>query len=168
MMNGAKHKADKPAGQPHRRHQLFHRQEGQAALEFVLILPVFILFFLLLVDLGMLMYHYVSVSNAVREGSRFGSVNCGDGSCTETKVQNRTIGRSGGILSDPNEITVTWLDNNGDGANFSRGDSVAVTVDHPYDFLFFPATMSVFSCSDMRLEQADRTTTLPSGSGCGG
>lgn len=162
------HRAEKPAGNPRRRHRLFRRQEGQAALEFILILPVFVIFFLLLVDLGMLMYNYVSVSNAVREGSRFGSVNCGTGSCTESEVQNRTIDRSGGILSDPNEVTVAWLDNNGDGINFGKGDSVAVAVNHPYNFLFFPASMGVFSCSDMRLEQNDRTDTVPSGSGCGG
>jgi hypothetical protein len=147
---------------------LFRKEEGQAALEFLLILPVFIMIFLLLIDLSLMMYQYVSVSNAVREGSRFGSVNCGDGSCTDSEVQNRTISRSGGILSDVNEVTVVWMDNNLDGSNRGRGDSVVVSVNHPYNFLFLPATMPVVSCADMRLEQSDQTLALPSGTGCQG
>jgi len=151
-----------------RRHPRFSREEGQAALEFLLILPVFILIFLLLIDLSLMMYQYVSVSNAVREGSRFGSVNCGDGACTDSEVQNRTVSRSGGVLSDVNEVTVVWMDNNLDGSNRGRGDSVVVTVNHPYNFLFLPATMPVVSCADMRLEQSDQTLALPSGAGCQG
>lgn len=145
----------------------FHRREdGQAALEFLLVLPMFILFLLLLVDMGFMMYEYVSVANAVREGARFGAVNCGDGSCTSDEVQARAIARSGGLLSDPGEVSVSWLDNNGDGTNRGRGDSVVVSITHPYAFIFFPSTVPVVSCADMRLEQVDGTASLPSGSGC--
>lgn len=146
--------------------RLFHRTEGQAAFEFLLIFPFFILLVLLLVDFGVMMYEYVSVSNAVREGTRYAAVNCGTGSCTVDAVKTRTVDRSGGILSDPAEVTVAWMDNNTDGLNHGRGDSIVVKVDHPYAFLFFPATIPVVSCADMRLEQSDRTTSLPTGSGC--
>ena len=158
--------ADKTVNQRRRHRSLFYREEGQAALEFLLVLPFFIIFILLLVDFGVMMYQYVSVSNAVREGSRYGAINCGDGSCTVADVQTRTISRSGGILTDPAQVTVGWIDNNGDAINRSRGDSVVVKVNHPYSLLFFPATIPVVSCADMSLEQTDRTTPLPSGSGC--
>ena len=148
---------------------LFRREEGQATFEFVLILPFFILFLLLLIDFGIMMYEYVSVSNAVREGARYGAVNCGDGACDSAAVAGRVVERSGGILSDSNEVTVGWMDNSipADGKNYGRGDSVVVKVTHPYHFLFFPATIDVVSCADMRLEQTDKTDPLPSGSGCG-
>ena len=147
---------------------LFRREEGQSALEFVLVLPVFVAAFLLMVDLGMLMYQYVSVSNAVREGARFGSINCGDGSCTDDEVKTRIIDRSGGILSDPTEVQVDWMDNEPfDGFISSRGDSVVVRVNHPYNFLFLPFTIDVVSCADMSLEQADQTAILPAtATGC--
>lgn len=132
---------------------------GQAAFEFVLVLPFFILFVVLVIDFGILMYEYVSVSSAAREGARYGSVNCGDGSCTAAEVKTRTLARSGGILANASEVTVSWPN----GVN--RGSNVAVRVVHPYDFLFFPVTINVVSCADMRLEQQD--STAPSGgSGC--
>ena len=134
-------------------------------MEFVLVLPVFILFFLMVVDLGMLMYQYVSVSNAVREGARFGAVNCGDGSCEDgdgETVFDRTIARSSGVLdplASPEEVTVGWLDNTVPPDNrWGRGDSVVVKVDHDYDFMFLPGSISVpvMSCADMSLEQSDQ------------
>jgi hypothetical protein len=148
---------------------LFRREGGQATFEFVLILPFFILFLLLLIDFGIMMYEYVSVSNAVREGARYGAVNCGDGGCTANDVAERVVHRSGGILSNTGEVTVGWVDNDGNVPNSGRGDSVVVKVTHPYHFLFFPAaTINVVSCADMRLEQTDKTQSLPSGSECGG
>jgi len=160
---------------------LFRREEGQAVFEFVLILPFFVFFLLLLIDFGIMMYEYVSVSNAVREGARYGAVNCGSdgavhGACEPDLVIDRVLRRSGGILSDPNEVTVGWIDNDADGRNYGRGDSVVVKVDHDYDFLFFPnsilgigeITIPVASCADMRLEQTDKGTGLLSGSECGG
>jgi hypothetical protein len=158
---------------PRRLLPLFRREGGQATFEFLLILPFFIIFLLLLIDFGMMMYEYVSVSNAVREGARYGAVNCGDGACTLAEVKARVIERSGGILSNtdpPTKVEVFWNDNSipADGKNYGRGDSVVVKVDHDYEFLFFPwATIPVVSCADMRLEQTDDTTSLPSGSGCG-
>ena len=149
----------------------------------MLVLPVFVAAFLLVVDLGMMMYQFVSVSNAVREGARFGAINCGDGGCdddgSETVLQ-RTITRSGGILdpANPTEVTVGWLDNTvpsectGACNNRGRGDSVVVKVSHDYNFMFLPGSFSipVVSCADMSLEQSDTAatlpTTLPVGTGC--
>lgn len=141
---------------------------GQAAFEFVLILPIFVMWLLLLVDFGIMTYHYVSLSNAVREGARYASVNCGDGTCTQTDVRDRTIARSGGLLTSANngEVTVAWINVDGTGTNRDRGDAAVVKVTHPYAFLFFPFTLPVYSCADMRLEQQDATTSLPSGAGC--
>ena len=160
---------NKATAKARRRRSLFHREEGQAAFEFVLLLPVFIFLILLMVDLGVMSYQYISISNSVREGARFGAVNCGDGSCTEVDIENRTIERSGGILdtiTGPAEVTVGWVDNDIDGVAYGRGDSVVVQVDHSYSFLFFPGSVNVHSCADMRLEQTDATTTVPVGTAC--
>jgi hypothetical protein len=155
--------ADKAVSQHRRRRSLFHREEGQAALEFVMVLPICIIFILVLLDLGIMMYEFVSVSNAVREGARFGSVNCGPtGACSPLAVQTRTISRSGGILTATGEVTVRWLDNDvPTNTNRTRGDSVVVSVSHPYAFLFFPITAPIISCADMRLEQTDKAASLP-------
>ena len=158
--------ADKATGQTYRRHRLRRGEKGQAALEFILVLPLFILLFLMVVDLGVLMYQYVSLSNAVREGARFGAVNCGDGECTDKEVKSRLIARSGGILIESpehqQEIRVDWMDNPPfDTLNYGQGDSVVVRIDHPYSFIFFPGSKNVYACADMRLEQTDLSDTLP-------
>ena len=153
----------KSAGKPRRYRSLFRRQKGQSALEFLLVLPIFVVFFLLVVDLGMLMYQYVSISNAVREGARFGAVTCGDGSCEDDglseTVPQRTAARSSGILDlavAPGEVQVGWLDNNvPPNGPQNRGDSVVVRVVHDYNFMFFPGSIEVISCADMSLEQGD-------------
>jgi len=148
----------------------FRREDGQAALELMLVLPFFVMFLALLVDLGILMYEFVSISNAAREGARYGAVNCETGTCSADLVLGRTVDRSGGILTGTNPddvMSVEWLDNaDPNTTNSDKGDSVVVSIDHPYHFLFFPYTINVKSCSDMRLEQADKGTGLPSGGGC--
>lgn len=149
---------------------LTRRDEGQAAIEFLLIIPTFMLFMFLIVDFGMLTYEYVSIANAAREGARYAATNCGDGSCTASDVRARVIDRSGRILTLANvsEISVGWIDTTGDGLNSGRGDSVTVFIDHPYTFWFSPAGpgIPVMSCADMRLERRDQTTGLPTGTAC--
>ena len=151
--------------------RLFHRgrrEEGQATFEFLLTVPFVIVFFLLLVDLGIMMYSYVSVANSVREGARYASVNCSTGSCVVSDIKDRVIDRSGGLLNsgDAGEVTVTWTDIDGDGNSAGRGDAVTVKVSHTFNFLFFPTSTEIVSCSDMRLEKQDNGSSLPTGSGC--
>src|SRR5207248_6889384 len=112
------------------------------------------------VDFGIVMYEYVSVANGVREGARYGSVNCGGiGTCDATKVQNQTISHSSSILAS-GEVTASWP--NQVSGKSKRGDTVLVKASHSYKFLFFPGTIPINSCAAMRLEQDDGGTTLVS------
>src|SRR5947208_16169919 len=118
--------------------RLHRRNEGQAAIEFLIVIPTFMLFLFLIVDFGMMTYEYVSVANAAREGARYAATNCGTGSCTASAVRTRVIERSGRVLTSANasEISVGWIDTTGDGLNSGRGDSITVFINHPYTFLF--------------------------------
>ena len=138
------------------------RDEGQAAFEFLLVLPILVLFFLIVIDFGIVMYEYVSVSNSVREGARFGAVNCSTGSCTADQIKAKVVSRSGGIITSTADVSVGWNDVTvlaSGNTNHDRGDAVAVKVSHKYDFLFFPISWTISSCSDMRLEQRDNAAT---------
>lgn len=150
--------------------RLRERDEGQAALEFMLVLPAFFIFMGLLIDFGMLTYEYVSIANAAREGARYGATNCQDGACSVAEVRDRTILRSGGILSSssPGEVMVGWIPRGDNPSNGARGASVVVFINHRYNFLFVPVGpgIPVMTCADMRLEQRDRTTGLPLGTEC--
>ena len=151
-------------------------EQGQAAWEFLLVLPIFIIVMLLLVDFGIWMYEYVSVANAVREGARYGAVTCAFANqCGSTPsqvvsaIKQRVVNRSGGMLTNPNEVFVAWVNRNG-GNNYERGDSIVVWVNHTYNMLFFPANLGVVSCADMMLEQTYTVTGMTSDPNppCGG
>jgi hypothetical protein len=138
--------------------------KGQASLEFMLIIPAFVLFILLMVDLGILTYEYISVANSVREGARFGAVNCGGtaAGCDTTAVRDRAILRSSGILTASDSFDIGWIDRTFNSSGKDRGDSIKVKATHQYNFLFFPlVSVPVTSCADMRLEQTDRGTGTP-------
>jgi Flp pilus assembly protein TadG len=142
------------------------REDGQAGLELLMVFPTFIFLVLMMGDLGMMMYQWVSVSNAVREGARFGAVRCQTSACTATLVQDHVRARSGGILSPgdpPSCVNAGWVHRAGSasGANNERGDSVIVSARHSYQFLFLPViTVPITSSADMRLERND-TSGLP-------
>ena len=125
----------------------------------MLMLPLFVLLVLFAVDMALIGYQYVTASNAVREGARFASVNCGDGSCSVGDVETRTRDASGGLLdaADPNTtLTVVWDDT-------ERGSAVMVRAEHEHSLLFFPIDFPVASCAVMRLEADDGGSGLPSG-----
>jgi Flp pilus assembly protein TadG len=64
----------------------FSRRRGSATLEFSLVLPLLISVALLCVDFGRFAYCYISVTNAVRAGAAYASVNLYSSS-TETQWQ---------------------------------------------------------------------------------
>lgn len=50
------------------------KQQGAAVVEFAIILPVFMLILLAVVDLGTALYDYAILTNASREGARWGII----------------------------------------------------------------------------------------------
>lgn len=146
-----------------RRSRMFRRlhrgEQAQAGFEFMLMLPFFFVFFLLVIDFGVMMYGYVSVANSAREGARYAAVNCGTVACTASLIQDRAVERSGGFLSDTADVTVSWP------SGGSRGSPVVVNISHDHDFVFFPFSQTINSCAEMRLEQAEVGVTA-GGSGC--
>ncbi len=153
----------------HSRLPLRNGESGQAAIELLLILPTFLLWMLLIVDFGVLMYEYVTVASAVREGARWGSVNCNPalaggsaGTCTvntSTGLRQWTINKSNGILSAADTFTIGWNDRDGlTPGNLvpQPGDSVVVKVAHNYSLVVQPPGKTILipvkACADMRLE----------------
>lgn len=52
------------------------KSSGQSLVEFALVLPLFMLVAIFIFDMGRVVFIYTSMSNAVREGARIGSVGC--------------------------------------------------------------------------------------------
>ena len=63
----------------------FQSQTGQELVEFAIILPIFALIIFGIFDLGRAVYYYSAMSNAVREGARYGSIHVGTSETDSTR-----------------------------------------------------------------------------------
>jgi hypothetical protein len=147
------------------------RKPGQAAFELVVILPIFLAVMLLVVDFGIVTWEYISVANAVREGGRFGTLNCptsgvNPASCTPTLLEQRVLDRSDGILTSLAEVDTWWCRRGGSTLTTPvRGDSIIVRVERDYPLRFAPgARIPVRSMVDMLIQDVDLNSTVPQGS----
>ena len=147
---------------------ILHRlrcSRGQSLVELSLILPILMILVFGILDFGLGLRSYISLSNAVREGARYASVgnpvgiesDC-DGTTNDT-VYGRICVATGGL-------DVTELDPD---VSFPQGvapgNSVVVSADYTYHFVTpigdligffsggtFPSSIDLSSSADMRLE----------------
>jgi Flp pilus assembly protein TadG len=80
--------------------QTAKRQEGQDLVEYALALPIMLLFLMVILDMGRVVYVYSALHNSVRDGARYGIINPTDVITIETVVRARAVGL------DPAELTV--------------------------------------------------------------
>ncbi len=69
------------------------RQRGQSLVEFALVLPIFLLVVMATVDFGWALRNYITVTNAAREGARYGVTGA-----SADDIKQRTAARSSGLL----------------------------------------------------------------------
>jgi len=123
------------------------RERGQALLEFALVVPIFLVLTFGIVDFGWALKSWIMVTNATREGARFGVVGWADGSyptdCNttdtdDTTVVARTCTAVGGDLGNLRNVVVNGgalcVERNGI-PGCQTGDSVVVSLDYKYDFI---------------------------------
>lgn len=157
----------------------FRGDRGQALVEFVLIFPLVLFLILFLVEFGFILNTQITVNNSAREAARHASVaNLPDGAgggCDPTSIEGRAVAASSNML-DCTDVTVTYVEANGDASTFSRGDEVVVRVAHAYAFVtplvdfaaafsfgVIPSVLTLQACSDARLESlpADQAALTP-------
>lgn len=86
------------------------RSGGQSLVEFALVLPLFLLLFFAIVDMGRAIFVYNSVTNAAREGARLAIVNQDTTSITNRAKQQVSIAET----ANPS-VTINFYVANGDG-----------------------------------------------------
>ncbi len=106
---------------PRRRHGRGER--GQSLVEFVLVLPIFLLLLFAIIDFGMGFHAWITVTNASREGARIGVVGA-----SETEIVNKVMSSASSL--DPGKLSVTVT--NAQGAS---GDPITVDVSYQYDLI---------------------------------
>ena len=103
--------------------------------EFAVMAPLFVVLLFGLVEFGMFIYDKGVLTNASREGARFGVVYTAPRKTT-TEIQNKVqayLTNSG--FTDTASINVT-------GAGGSSGSQLTVTVTYPYHFQVLPHFVS--------------------------
>jgi Flp pilus assembly protein TadG len=136
-------------------------QSGASALEFALLLPVLLLILFGIIEFSVLFYNKAMITNASREGARFGISYVFDNNGEngehpsvaqiETVVSNY-IGNM--LITFGTENIDTDVSDNATGA----GDTLRVTVSYDYDFLILPnfadkiANLTLKAHTKMRLE----------------
>ena len=86
------------------------RSDGQSLVEFALVLPLFLLLFFAIVDMGRAVFVYNSVTNAAREGARLAIVNQDTSSITTRAKSQVSIAET----ANPS-VTVGFFEANDDG-----------------------------------------------------
>jgi Flp pilus assembly protein TadG len=129
------------------------REEGAAAVEFALVLPLLILILFGIIEFGFVLYDQEVITNASREGARFGIV----------------IGSPRPSLSQIQGVVNTYLTNAGlnagnatvsvSGAQGASGTDLTVSVTYPYTFIVLPNfaaslsdTLNLSAATLMKLE----------------
>ncbi len=143
------------------------RCRGQSLVEFAIMLPVMMILVFGIVEFGMGLRAYISLTNATREGARFAAVgnpagayptNC-DGTSNTTVVGRVCVAINGLQLSNMQSISVAYP--NGQ----ASGNPVIVSTQYTYHYITplanfisfftggaFSNTLSLSSSTNMRLE----------------
>jgi len=114
------------------------KEEGASLVEFAILAPLFVVLLFGLVEFGLAMYSKGMVTNASREGARFGVVYATPRKTTAeitSKVQEYLA--NAGFLSTVN-INVT-------GAQGTSGTPLTVSVTYPYVFQVLPNFVAGFT-----------------------
>ena len=147
--------------------RLHRERRGQSLVEFSLILPVLLIMVFGIIEFGMGIRSYISLTNATREGARFAAVGNPAGSfpsqCNGTTTTT-VIGRTCVAVEGLNRANMTSVEvayPNGQ----APGESVIVSADYTYNYItplgdimhFFSGgtlteSLALSTSTDMRLE----------------
>ena len=120
-------------------------QEGAAAVEFAIILPLFIVLVFGIIEFSLAFYDKAMITNASREGARRGIVYTTDPDATVSNAEIESVVTA--YLSD-NLITFgpdTDVDVAIAREGFAPGDDLSVTVTYSYGYLLLPAFIDAIS-----------------------
>jgi Flp pilus assembly protein TadG len=117
-------------------HNIEKREDGQAMVEFALVLPVLLVLVLGIIQFGITFNHYMTLTDAVRAGARQAAVSRtlpDPAGSAEARVRSA----ASGSLSDAADpvalpVTITPYDPASGQAKFAQGGDVTVTAQYHY------------------------------------
>ena len=145
--------------------KLLKNQDGVSAVEFAIVLPLFVVLIFGIIEFGVIMYNKAIITNASREGARFAILfdsDVHDDLAIANKVKEH-------LKFDPNDNSCILINLGGTPApptisvlptpDRPRGTPISVTVTYPYDFMLLPnflpglpQTLTLNGITTMRME----------------
>jgi Flp pilus assembly protein TadG len=132
---------------------LFKRRntdQGQAVVEFAVILPVLLLILFAILQFGVVFNNYIQVTAAAREGARKAAVSRSLGT-SSAETAATTAAKSAAPGLNQSNITVSFPNN----PTFAQGSDVSVQVTYPYSISIIGLVVSsgnLSSTTTMRVE----------------
>jgi hypothetical protein len=153
------------------------REDGQALIEFALILPLFLMIVVGIIQFGVALNFWLDLQRVANQGARWAAVNCGQSASTPgsdpclpdgspatlvQRLREDIISRG----NEPQEVVVCYIAEDG---KASSGDSVRVFLTTEYPFLGITGflndseglSIDLHADATMRLEQAPSSPALP-------
>jgi Flp pilus assembly protein TadG len=125
-------------------------QQGQAVVEFAVILPVLLLVLFSILQFGIVFNNYIQVTAAAREGARKAAVSRGLGAAgAKSAAITAAKGAAPGL--NQSKVNVTFPNN----PSFTAGTDVVVQVTYPYSINILGKVVSsgnLTSATTMRVE----------------
>jgi Flp pilus assembly protein TadG len=145
----------------------FPRTQGQSLVEIALVLPVLLILFLGIAEVGFLLYAHVQVANATREGARYGSLcrlndNCDGGSSYSnlSEVVESAVFSEAQTLKMNSTNTLVTVQPPSLSSLPTVGTPITVTVSYSHTLPFvssivpmFPAETSIQHTNVMRFDR---------------
>lgn len=117
------------------------RNDGQAAVELAIILPILVLLVFGALEFGRVFNAWIIVTQASRDGARVASVRCPQDAGCSSAVQTRVNSSLSGLDLADSRMTVS-------GGPYTSGDAVSVRVEHDVN-LVVPLISAFFSGGDV-------------------
>ncbi len=118
-------------------------------------MPILLILLFSIVDFGMGLRAWITVTNSAREGARLGAVSAG---CAA--IKNKTVSTSAGLLTT-SDVTVSVSPHDLGNCTGNSGDQLTVTVTYDYHYItplgnfvegFAGGPLHMTAVSSMRLE----------------
>ncbi|MEX2184035.1 MAG: TadE/TadG family type IV pilus assembly protein [Chloroflexota bacterium] len=143
---------------------------GQSLVEFAIILPLFLLIFMGIIQLGLLFSAHIGLINGVREAARYGSLSpttasnqTGNGSAIENYLSTTVLPTSVIAYSSANlrasSVTYCAYQNPGSGSPATHSVRLTVTARYAHP-LFIPMVGAILDGFDGALDGALAITTM--------
>ena len=121
-------------------------EHGQDLVEFALITPLLMLILLGIIEFSLVVFCYNSISNAAREGARYGTVHPTD----TVGIQAAALHSMTGLASIPTTPSVTYD---------ADANTIRVQIDYPYQMITAPMLRVVGVSGTIHLAAASTMNT---------